>query len=118
MARTVWGVGFLSQLQSHTSEINRHDFGVKWKDTIDTIDKDEQLLVRGVNKMTFVLPDPGPVNLEFERPADRARLEQTAKALAGRGFIAQVADSAEHARHLALDAIPKAPRSSAQPPRQ
>ena len=43
--------------------------------------------------MTFVLPDPGPVNLEFERPADRARLEQTAEALASRGFIAQVADS-------------------------
>ena len=77
---------------------------MNWKDTID---KEERLLVRGVNKMTFVLPDPGPVNLEFERPADRARLEQTAKALAGRGFIAQVADSAEHARHLALDAIPE-----------
>ena len=55
--------------------------------------------------MTFVLPDPGPVNLEFERPADRARLEQTAKALASRGFIAQVADSTEHARQLVLDAI-------------
>jgi len=57
--------------------------------------------------MTFVLPDPGPVNLEFERPADRARLEQTAKALASRGFIAQVADSTEHARQLVLDAIPE-----------
>src|SRR5713101_6578508 len=55
--------------------------------------------------MTFVLPDPGPVNLEFDRPADRARLEQTAKALASRGFIAQVADSTEHARQLVLDAI-------------
>ena len=57
--------------------------------------------------MTFVLPDPGPVNLGFERPADRARLEQTAKALASRGFIAQVADSTEHARQLVLDAIPE-----------
>jgi hypothetical protein len=57
--------------------------------------------------MTFVLPDPGPVNLEFERPADRAQLEQTAKALASRGFIAQVADSTEHARQLVLDAIPE-----------
>jgi len=48
---------------------------------------------------------PRPVNLEFDRPADRARLEQTAKALASRGFIAQVADSTEHARQLVLDAI-------------
>jgi hypothetical protein len=36
--------------------------------------------------MTFNLPDPGPANLEFERPAERVRLEQTAAALAGRGF--------------------------------
>ena len=57
--------------------------------------------------MTFVLPDPGPLNHEFERPADRGRLEQTAKALASRGFIAQVADSTEHARQLVLDAIPE-----------
>jgi hypothetical protein len=61
--------------------------------------------------MTFVLPGPGPVNLEFERPADRARLEQTAKALASRGFIAQVVDSTEHARQLiecSLSAVPAA----------
>jgi len=57
--------------------------------------------------MTFVLPDPGPVNPKFERPADRARLEQTAKALARRGFISQVADNAGHARQLVLDAIPE-----------
>lgn len=57
--------------------------------------------------MTFTLPDPGPVNLEFERPADRARLEQTAAALVRRGFDAQVADSGEHARQLVLDAIPE-----------
>ncbi|HUY72872.1 MAG TPA: LUD domain-containing protein [Gaiellaceae bacterium] len=57
--------------------------------------------------MTFALPEPGPVNLEFERPADRARLERTAAALAERGFIAQVADSAEDARQLVLDAIPE-----------
>ena len=44
--------------------------------------------------MAFTLPDPGTVNLEFERPADRARLERTAAALAGRGFVAQVADDA------------------------
>ena len=57
--------------------------------------------------MTFTLPDPGPANLGFERPADRARLEQTAIALASRGFKAQVAESAAHARQLVLDAIPE-----------
>ncbi len=57
--------------------------------------------------MTITLPDPGPPNLEFERPADRAHLERTAAALAGRGFKAQVADSAEHARRLVLEAIPE-----------
>jgi hypothetical protein len=56
--------------------------------------------------MAITLPDPGPLNLEFERPADRARLERTAAALNDRGFNAQVADSAEHARQLVLDAIP------------
>jgi LUD domain len=56
---------------------------------------------------TFTLPDPGPPNLEFERPADRPRLERTAAALADRGFNAQIADSAEHARQLVLDAIPE-----------
>jgi hypothetical protein len=57
-------------------------------------------------QMAFTLPDPGPPNLEFERPSDRARLERTAAALAGRGFKAHVASSAEHARQLVLDAIP------------
>jgi hypothetical protein len=56
--------------------------------------------------MSITLPDPGPLNLEFERPADRARLDRTAAALNGRGFKAQVADNAEHARRLVLDAIP------------
>src|SRR5712692_11166002 len=56
--------------------------------------------------MTITLPDPGPPNLEFERPADRAYLKRTAAALAGRGFKAQVADSAEHARRLLLESIP------------
>jgi hypothetical protein len=56
--------------------------------------------------MAFTLPDPGPPNREFERPADRARLERTAVALADRGFKAQIADSAAHARQLVLDAIP------------
>ena len=56
--------------------------------------------------MSITLPDPGPLNLEFERPADRARLARTAAALNSRGFKAQVADNAEQARRLVLDAIP------------
>jgi hypothetical protein len=61
----------------------------------------------GVEQVSFSLPNPGPPNLEFERPADRSRLEQTAAALVSRGFRAQVADSAAHARQLALEAIPE-----------
>lgn len=57
--------------------------------------------------MSFTLPDPGPPNVEFEQPVDRARLDQTAAALAARGFKAQVADSAAHARELVLEAIPE-----------
>jgi hypothetical protein len=57
--------------------------------------------------MSFILPDPGAPNLEFERPADRARLECTAEALEVRGFKAQVADGADHARALVMDAIPE-----------
>jgi YkgG family uncharacterized protein len=57
--------------------------------------------------MTFTLPHPGPPNLDFERPADRSRLERTVTALVGRGFKAQVADSGAHARQLVLDAIPE-----------
>jgi hypothetical protein len=57
--------------------------------------------------MAFTLPDPGPPNLDFERPADRAHLERTAAALAARGFKVQIADSAEHARELVLGAIPE-----------
>jgi L-lactate utilization protein LutC len=56
--------------------------------------------------MAFTLPDPGPPNLEFEQPADRAHLDRTAAALTARGFKAQVADSAEQARRLVLEAIP------------
>jgi len=57
--------------------------------------------------VSFTLPDPGPANLEFERPADRAQLERTADALRARGFKAQVADGAEQARQLVLGAIPE-----------
>jgi LUD domain len=56
--------------------------------------------------VTFTLPDPGPANLDFARPADRARLERSAAALASRGFKAQVAESGEHARQLVFGAIP------------
>jgi hypothetical protein len=59
----------------------------------------------GVN-ITIDLADPGPPNLEFEQPADRARLERVAAALTARGFQAQVADSAAGARKLALAGIP------------
>jgi L-lactate utilization protein LutC len=57
--------------------------------------------------MAYTLTDPGPPNPEFERPADRAHLERTAAALTSRGFKASVADSAEHARRLVLEAIPE-----------
>jgi LUD domain len=56
---------------------------------------------------SITLPDPGPPNLEFEQPADRARLERAAAALTTRGFQAQVADSATAARELALAGIPE-----------
>ncbi len=57
--------------------------------------------------MAFTLPDPGPPNLEFERPADRPHLERTAAALIDRGFKVQIANAAEHARELVLGAIPE-----------
>ena len=56
--------------------------------------------------MSFTLPDPGPPNLEFERPADRARLEQAAQALETHGFKTQIADSGTHARELVLALLP------------
>ena len=57
--------------------------------------------------MGFTLPDPGQPNTEFEQPADRAHLERTAEALAGRGFRVEIADSAKEARRLVLEAIPE-----------
>jgi hypothetical protein len=56
--------------------------------------------------MAISLPDPGAPNLDFERPADRERLDRTAAALAARGFKPQVAASAADARELVLGAIP------------
>jgi hypothetical protein len=55
--------------------------------------------------VTITLPDPGPARLEFERPAERARLDRTAAALANSGFDAKVAADARDARRLVLDAI-------------
>ncbi len=57
--------------------------------------------------MSPELPDPGPPNLDFERAADRCRLEQTAAALTARGFAAVIADDGAHARALVLEAIPE-----------
>ena len=57
--------------------------------------------------MSIVLPDPGPPDATFEHAADRSRLERTAEALRARGFAAEIADGAEHARTLVLDAIPE-----------
>ena len=57
--------------------------------------------------MTITLPDPGPARAEFERPAERARLDRTAAALATSGFDAKVAADADEARRLVLDAIDK-----------
>ena len=56
--------------------------------------------------MAFSLPDPGAPNLDFERPADRDRLDSAATALAARGFKSRVAASAADARELVLAAIP------------
>jgi hypothetical protein len=56
--------------------------------------------------VSISLPDPGQPNPEFERPADRARLERTAAALADRGFAVHLADSSKEARRLVLEAIP------------
>jgi L-lactate utilization protein LutC len=57
--------------------------------------------------MAIILPDPGPPNLEFERPADLPQLEHAVAALTSRGFKAQIADSAEQARKLVLEAVPE-----------
>jgi YkgG family uncharacterized protein len=55
--------------------------------------------------VTITLPDPGPARPEFERPAERARLDRTAAALASSGFDAKVATDAQEARRLVLGAI-------------
>jgi hypothetical protein len=57
--------------------------------------------------VSFVLPDPGPVNAEFAQPADRERLERTAEAMRARGFHAHVVADGAEARQFVLDSIPE-----------
>lgn len=56
--------------------------------------------------MAISLPDPGAPNLDFERPAERDRLDRAAVALVARGFKARVVASAADARKLILGEIP------------
>jgi L-lactate utilization protein LutC len=56
--------------------------------------------------VSTTLPDPGPPNLEFERPADRAALERAKAGMIDRGVLATIADDRDHARRLALELIP------------
>ncbi|HEY2788676.1 MAG TPA: lactate utilization protein [Gaiellales bacterium] len=57
--------------------------------------------------MSAVLPDPGAPNADFERPADRGRLERTVAALQARGFRAEIAADGADARRRVLDALPE-----------
>jgi len=56
--------------------------------------------------MNMVLPDPGAPNHDFERPADRDRMERTVVALEGRGFRAVVAEDGDDARRLVFEELP------------
>jgi LUD domain len=56
--------------------------------------------------VNMVLPDPGPPNLEFERPADRDHMERTVVALEGRGFRAVIAEDSDDARRLVFEELP------------
>ena len=55
----------------------------------------------------MLLPDPGPPNDEFARPASRERMEHTVTALEARGFRAEIAESGADARRRVLEAIPE-----------
>lgn len=57
--------------------------------------------------MSFVLPDPGPPNAEFEEVAGPERLERTADALRARGFKVEIAADGADAKERALGAIPE-----------
>lgn len=56
--------------------------------------------------MSMVLPDPGPPNPAFAELATIDRLERTAEAMRGRGFVSQIARDGAHARSLVFDALP------------
>jgi acetolactate synthase regulatory subunit len=53
------------------------------------------------------LPEYGPPNLDFARPAEPGRLERVARSLEARGFHAVIADSAEDAKKVVLDLVPE-----------
>jgi LUD domain len=53
------------------------------------------------------LPEYGPPNVEFARPAEPGRLERVARSLEARGIQAVIADSGEHARKVVLDLVPE-----------
>ena len=57
--------------------------------------------------MTFSLPDPGPPESRVRATSRSACLEETAAALSRRGFLAQAADNASHARRLVFGMIPE-----------
>src|SRR5207302_955592 len=80
---------------------------VQDRDQVGAVDAEQpgqRLLSRGPLLVQVLEREP------FTRPqaggCGRVRLERTAAALAGRGFLAQIADSAKEARRLALEAIP------------
>lgn len=53
------------------------------------------------------LPEPGTPNPEFERPADRSRLEAVARALEERGFVPEIVEDGAEARARVLELIPE-----------
>jgi hypothetical protein len=55
----------------------------------------------------LLLPEYGPPNLEFGRPAEAGRLERVARALEARGIHAVIAGSAEDAKKVVLDLVPE-----------
>jgi hypothetical protein len=57
--------------------------------------------------VSFVLPDPGPPNSEFEQPAGPERLERTAAALQVRGFKAEIVSDGAEAKRRVFELIPE-----------
>jgi hypothetical protein len=54
-----------------------------------------------------LLPEYGPPNLEFGRPAEPGRLERVASSLEARGIHAVIAAGAEDAKKVVLDLVPE-----------